>query len=100
MGSNILNYEDIKELEEFKDLVINKKKIRLLFPFAMNKEVKKLGAIFDIVNKIWYYPSINNKLPDELEPYRCYYLKLSKEDYQYYKSHFKYIKYERLNDIY
>jgi hypothetical protein len=57
-------HKRIIELEEFKDLVIYKKKIRLLFPLAMNK-VKKLGATFDRVDKIWYYPNNNYKLPDE-----------------------------------
>jgi hypothetical protein len=64
----------------------NKVKVRLTFPFEKNAEIKKIGARWDSDNKIWYYPSINGDLPDELKQYKAYKVKIQYEDKEYFRA--------------
>ena len=54
----------IEEEVPFKDCP-NKQKIRLIFPFEKNADVKKLGARWESESKYWYYPSLDGTLPDK-----------------------------------
>ena len=68
-------------------LLPNKKHIRLLFPYAQRQEMKILGAKWDIVEKIWYYPSIDGSLPEELVPYQCHRIHIEYDDKEFWKNH-------------
>ena len=72
-------------IEEPKELFKNKQKVRLTFPYSENPEVKKLGAKWDTVDKVWYYPSIDGTLPDELKQYKAYKVAIEYENKEYLK---------------
>lgn len=65
--------------------LLNKQKVRLLFPYSENPNVKKLGARWDTENKMWYYPAINGELPEELQKYKCHFVDIDYDDKEYYK---------------
>tara|TARA_Y100000389_G_scaffold203471_1_gene251991 strand:- start:1813 stop:2181 length:369 start_codon:yes stop_codon:yes gene_type:complete len=84
----IISNEDEDEIDKtlIKKL-INKKEIRLLFPYADRLEMKKLGARWNAVKKIWYYPSLDgNQIPPELIPFKCNDIHIEYEDKEYWKS--------------
>ena len=64
----------------------NKKHIRLLFPYAQRQEMKSFGAKWNMVDKIWYYPSIDGSLPTELIPYRCHPIHIEYDDKEFWKN--------------
>jgi hypothetical protein len=63
----------------------NKQKIRLIFPFEKNADVKKLGARWETDNKYWYYPSIDGTLPDDLKEYKSYKVNIKYDDKEFFK---------------
>jgi hypothetical protein len=63
----------------------NKQKIRLIFPFEKNADVKKLGARWETDNKYWYYPSIDGTLPDNLKEYKSYKVNINYDDKEFFK---------------
>ena len=83
----ITSSEPLEEIDEtlIKKLK-NKKQIRLLFPYADRLEMKKYGAKWDLVQKIWYYPSVDGELPPELIPFKCNDIHIEYEDKEYWKS--------------
>ena len=66
-------------------VLANKKQIPLLFPYAERQEAKKLGAKWNAVDKTWYYPSIDGKLPEELLKYRKHDVFIEYDDKEFYK---------------
>lgn len=66
-------------------LLPNKKQIRLLFPYAERFEAKKLGAKWNSVEKIWYYPSLDGNLPEDLKKYKCNPIHIEYDDKEYWK---------------
>lgn len=75
---------------------INKQKIRLLFPYSQNAEVKKLGGKWNAEDKYWYFPSLSNDLPEDLKKYRCYEVSIEYDDKEYYKTILKSMKWDKL----
>lgn len=84
-----------KEAIEEVKIMVKKQKIPLLFPYAINAEVKKLGARWDVDNKIWYFPSLDGKLPEELEKYKKYDIDIEYDDKEYYKNILKSMKWDK-----
>jgi hypothetical protein len=80
-------------------LPIKKERIRLLFPYSENANVKKLGARWDTENKYWYYPSINGKLPEELEKYKLEYIQIDYDDKEYFKNDLKSMKWDKVKKL-
>ena len=63
--------ETIEEMVIVKQL-LKKKQIQLLFPYAERQEAKTLGAEWDANLKMWYYPSVDGSIPEELSKYKAY----------------------------
>jgi hypothetical protein len=85
--------EDTLDTDLTKTLV-NKKQIRLLFPYAQRQEAKQLGAKWNSVDKIWYYPSIDGKLPPQLIKYKCNDIHIEYDDKEYFKQALPSMKWE------
>jgi len=97
-SQELQNTEETPEnnLQNLKDVLKNKQKIRLLFPYEKNQEVKKLGAKYDNVNKYWYYPSLNSNFIDELKPYKAHEIFVEYDDIVFYKPVFASMKFDKL----
>ena len=80
-------------------LPIKKERIRLLFPYSENPVVKKLGAKYDPDNKIWYYPAIDGKLPEDLQKYKCHYVEIEYDDKEYFKNYLPSMKFDKLRKM-
>lgn len=63
----------------------NKKQVRLLFPYVERFEAKKLGAKWNSIEKIWYYPSVDGELPEDLQKYKCNPIHIEYEDKEFWK---------------
>ena len=74
----------------------NKQQIRLIFPYSENQEIKKLGAKWNSLNKLWYYPSIDGKLPEELRKYRAHKIFLDYDNKEYYKPILTSMRFDKL----
>ena len=88
-----------EELETLKKLLKNKQKIRLIFPYAENAEIKKGGAKWDSVNKIWYYPSINGDLPEVLKKYKAHKVFIEFENKEFYKPVLQSMKFDKIEKV-
>lgn len=77
----------------------NKQKIRLLFPYEENSKFKKLGVKWDTENKMWYFPSIDGELPDNLKPYKCYKIAINYDDKEFFKPLLKSMRWDKNNKI-
>ena len=77
----------------------NKQKIRLTFPYEENAKFKKLGVKWDTENKIWYFPSIDGELPDNLKSYKCYKIAINYDDKEYFKPLLKSMRWDKNNKI-
>ena len=64
----------------------NTTKYTLLVPFEDKDIVKKLGAKWDSLNKIWYFVG---DLPEELQKYKSYTVYVEYEDKDIFKSKYK-----------
>ena len=64
----------------------NTTKYNLLVPFEDKEIVKKLGAKWDSLNKIWYFIG---DLPEELQKYKSYPVHVEYEDKDIFKSKYK-----------
>jgi len=51
---------------------LKKKQIQLLFPYAEKQEAKTLDAKWDANLKMWYYPSVDGSIPEELSKYKAH----------------------------
>lgn len=91
--------QDKMNLQNLKEQLKNKQKIRLLFPYSENQEVKKLGAKWNSVDKIWYYPSIDGKLPDCLNKYRANKIYIEYDDKEFYKPILPSMKFDKNEKI-
>lgn len=72
-----------------------KEKIRLLFPYSEKDELKKLGAKWDNVNKYWYYPTLNGKLPENLQNYQQFDIAVEYDDREYFRPILKSMKWDK-----
>jgi hypothetical protein len=77
--------EEPKIDETLTKKLLNKKQIPLLFPYAERADAKALGAKWNSVDKFWYYPSIDGKLPENLMMYRKHDVFIEYEDKEFYK---------------
>ena len=91
--------ETNEDLQNLKDILKNKQKIRLVFPYSDNPEVKKLGAKWDNVNKLWYYPSINGDLPEGLQKYRGHKVMIEFDDKEFYKPILQSMKFDKIEKV-
>lgn len=73
----------------------NKQKIRLIFPYEQNPEFKKLGVKWDMEQKIWYYPSLDGELPDNLKAFKCYKIVINYDDKEFYKPILKSMRWDK-----
>ena len=89
--------EPINDLEVLKEQLKNKQKIRLLFPYEKNQELKKLGVKYNSVDKIWYFPSINGELPDELKQYKAHKIFMEYDEKEYYKPVLKSMRFDKIS---
>ncbi len=85
-----------QEVQDIKQVLQNKQKIRLLFPYEKNAEVKKLGAKWNGVDKLWYYPSIDGELPDELKQYKAHKIFVEYDDKEFLKLHLKSMRFDKI----
>ena len=76
--------ETIEEPVIVKQL-LKKKQIQLLFPYAERQEAKTLGAKWDANLKMWYYPSVDGSIPEELSKYKANEVFIEYDDKEYYK---------------
>jgi len=77
----------------------NKQKIRLLFPYDHNSKYKKIGVKWDNENKMWYFPSLNGELPDNLKPLKCYKIAINYDDKEFFKPLLKSMRWDKNNKI-
>jgi len=77
----------------------NKQKIRLIFPYEDNSKYKKIGVKWDNENKMWYFPSINGELPDNLKPLKCYKIAINYDDKEFFKPLLKSMRWDKNNKI-
>jgi hypothetical protein len=87
------------DLQKLKDVLKNKQKIRLLYPYSENATVKKLGAKYDNVNRYWYYPSIDGELPSGLKNYRAHKIFIEYENKEYFYPILKSMKFDKIQKI-
>jgi len=52
--------------------LLKKKQVQLLFPYAEKQEAKTLGAKWDANLKMWYYPSVDGSITEELSKYKAH----------------------------
>lgn len=74
----------------------NKQQIRLIFPYSENQEIKKLGGKWNNVNKIWYYPSIDGTLPDNLKKYKAHQIYIEYDDKEFFKPLLPSMKFDKI----
>jgi hypothetical protein len=77
----------------------NKQKIRLIFPYEENSKFKKLGVKWDTENKMWYFPSLDGELPDNLKPCKCYKIAINYDDKEFFKPLLKSMRWDKNNKI-
>lgn len=87
------------DLQNIKNLLKNKQKIRLIFPYSDNHEVKKLGAKWNNVDKNWYYPSIDGTLPEGLKKYKAHKVMIEYDDKEFYKPLLPSMKFDKILKI-
>ena len=73
----------------------NKQKMRLIFPYEQNPEFKKLRVEWELEQKIWYYPSLDGELPDNLKPLKCYKIAIKYDDKEFYKPLLKSMRWDK-----
>ena len=74
---------------------LNKQKIRLIFPYDENPKYKKMGVKWDVDKKIWYFPSLDGELPDNLKPLKCYTIAIDYDDKEFYKPLFPSMRWDK-----
>lgn len=77
----------------------NKQKIRLIYHYEENSKFKKLGVKWDNENKMWYFPSLDGELPDNLKPYKCYKIAINYDDKEFFKPLLKSMRWDKNNKI-
>lgn len=75
---------------------LNKQKIKVIFPYSENNEMKKLGVKWDNENKYWYFPTLNGELPENLKKFKYYEVNIEYEDREYYKPLLKSMKWDKV----
>ena len=90
--------ETIEELVIVKQL-LKKKQIQLLFPYAERQEAKTLGAKWDANLKMWYYPSVDGSIPEELSKYKANDVFIEYEDKEYYKNVLTSMKFDKVRKV-
>jgi 5-formyltetrahydrofolate cyclo-ligase len=73
----------------------NKQKIRLIFPFEKNGDIKKLGARWENEDKYWYYPSLDGELPEDLKEYKSYKVNIKYEEKDFFKTKFPSMRFDK-----
>ena len=90
--------ETIEEPVIVKQL-LKKKQIQLLFPYAERQEAKTLGAKWDANLKMWYYPSVDGSIPEELSKYKANDVFIEYEDKEYYKNVLTSMKFDKVRKV-
>lgn len=88
-----------QELQQIKQILQNKQKVRLIFPYEKNTEVKKLGAKYDNLNKYWYYPSINGAIPDELKEYKAHKIFVEYDHKDFMKPYLPSMRFDKIEKV-
>lgn len=79
--------------------LLKKKQIQLLFPYAERQEAKTLGAKWDANLKMWYYPSVDGSIPEELSKYKAHDVFIEYDDKEYYKNVLTSMKFDKLRKV-
>ena len=87
------------DLQNIKQELKNKRKIRLIFPYEKNPEVKKLGAKWDTTDKLWYFPSIDGELPEELKQYKAFKVSIDYDDKEYFKPLLSSMRFDKISNV-
>lgn len=90
---------EIKNEEPPVKQLLKKKQIQLLFPYADRQEAKTLGAKWDANLKMWYYPSVDGSIPEELTKYKSHDVFIEYDDKEYYKNVLTSMKFDKLRKV-
>ena len=77
----------------------NKQRIRLIFPYCENAELKKLGVKWNNIEKCWYYPAIDGSLPDNLKKYKAHKIFIEYEDKEYFKPLLPSMRFDKIEKV-
>jgi len=79
--------------------LLKKKQIQLLFPYAEKQEAKTLGAKWDANLKMWYYPSVDGSIPEELSKYKAHDVYIEFDDKEYFKNVLTSMKFDKSRKV-
>ena len=79
--------------------LLKKKQVQLLFPYAEKQEAKTLGAKWDANLKMWYYPSVDGSLPDDLAKYKAHDVYIELDDKEYFKTVLTSMKFDKVRKV-
>jgi len=79
--------------------LLKKKQVQLLFPYAEKQEAKTLGAKWDANIKMWYYPSVDGSIPEELSKYKAHDVYIEFDDKEYFKNVLTSMKFDKSRKV-
>jgi hypothetical protein len=79
--------------------LLKKKQVQLLFPYAEKQEAKTLGAKWDANLKMWYYPSVDGSIPEELAKYKAHDVYIEFDDKEYFKNVLTSMKFDKSRKV-
>ena len=79
--------------------LLKKKQVQLLFPYAEKQEAKTLGAKWDANLKMWYYPSVDGSIPEELSKYKAHDVYIEFDDKEYFKNVLTSMKFDKSRKV-
>jgi len=77
----------------------SKKQVQLLFPYAEKQEAKTLGAKWDANLKMWYYPSVDGSITEELSKYKAHDVYIEFDDKEYFKTVLTSMKFDKVRKV-
>jgi hypothetical protein len=79
--------------------LLKKKQVQLLFPYAEKQEAKTLGAKWDVNLKMWYYPSVDGSITEELSKYKAHDVYIEFDDKEYFKTVLTSMKFDKVRKV-
>ena len=79
--------------------LLKKKQVQLLFPYDEKQEAKSLGAKWDANLKMWYYPSVDGSIPEELAKYKAHDVYIEFDDKEYFKNVLTSMKFDKVRKV-
>jgi len=79
--------------------LLKKKQVQLLFPYAEKQEEKTLGAKWDANLKMWYYPSVDGSITEELSKYKAHDVYIEFDDKEYFKTVLTSMKFDKVRKV-